>query len=106
MRFKHIASYVPMACHLWLKVKPQCEKFGLVFAGDNRVAIIATLFLPVVGWVRTHMLDRMAEGAHKAMVVIKYYVDRSMLGGGMQANFVFHAYRTSSLSALQRTAEL
>ena len=33
----------------------QCKKIGLELAGDNRVAIIATLFLPVVGWVRTHI---------------------------------------------------
>ena len=33
----------------------------------------------------TYMLDRKSEGAHKATVVMKYYVDRSMLGVGMQA---------------------
>ena len=51
------------------------------------MAIIATLFLPVVGWVRTHIcLTERAEGAHKAMVVIKFYVDRSILLGGKQAD--------------------
>ena len=71
MRFKHSVGYVPMACHLWQKVKAQCMKIGLVAAGDNRVAIIATLFLPVVGWVRPHICLTGSLKEHKAMVVVK-----------------------------------